>query len=211
MRRRAVPVLVACAALLVAACVTVNVYFPEAEVRDLSQQIEEEVRRQAAERGTNGSDAAPQGEQPDSDPGTQPGASLLDLLLGVTPAMAQGGDVPAPEITSPAIRKIIDSRAARVGDLRRFKSDGVIGENNKGLLEVRNLEAVSDLRARADLQRLVRAENADREELYKEIAAAKNVDLAQLPRIRETYASTLRDFAGPGEWIQMPNGDWKQK
>jgi len=32
------------------ACVTVNVYFPEAEVRDLSKQIEQEVRKQAAQQ-----------------------------------------------------------------------------------------------------------------------------------------------------------------
>jgi hypothetical protein len=53
------------------------------------------------------------------------------------------------------------------------------------MVEVRNLEALTDLKARADVQRLVKAENSDRQELYKEIAAAKNVDLAQLPKIRE--------------------------
>jgi uncharacterized protein YdbL (DUF1318 family) len=119
--------------------------------------------------------------------------------------------VPQPEITNPAIRKIIDSRAARYNELRRYLDQGVLGENNKGLVEVRNLEALTDLKARADVQRLVKAENADRQELYKEIAAAKNVDLAQLPKIQETYAATLRQNAKAGDWIQQPDGNWVKK
>ena len=133
---------------------------------------------------------------------------MFDLLVGATPAMAQ---VAQPEITNPAIRKIIDSRSARYNELRRYLDQGVLGENNKGLLEVRNLEALTDLKARADVQRLVKAENADRQELYKEIAAAKNVDLAQLPKIQETYAATLRQNAKPGDWIQQPDGNWVKK
>ena len=195
MRRAAFPFL---ALAVLAACVTVNVYFPEAEVRDLSKQIEEEVRKQAAQ----------QPPTPEPPPPPNQGASLLDLVLGVTPAMAQ---VPQPEITNPAIRKIIDSRAGRYNELRRYFDQGVLGENNKGLVEVRNLEALTDLKARADVQRLVKAENADRQELYKEIAAAKNVDLAQLPKIQETYAATLRQNAKSGDWIQQPDGNWVKK
>ena len=195
MRRAAFPFLTLA---VLAACVTVNVYFPEAEVRDLSKQIEEEVRKQAAQ----------QPPAPEPPPSPNQGASMLDLLLGATPAMAQ---VPQPEITNPAIRKIIDSRAGRYNELRRYFGQGVLGENNKCLVEVRNLEALTDLKARADVQRLVKAENADRQELYKEIAAAKNVDLAQLPKIQETYAATLRQNAKPGDWVQQPDGNWVKK
>ena len=201
MRRAAFP----CLALAVlAACVTVNVYFPEAEVRDLSRQIEEEVRKQAAQQSGEAPPPPPEATPPPSGQG----ASLLDLMLAATPAQAQ---VPQPEITNPAIRKIIDSRAARYNELRRYLDQGVLGENNKGLLEVRNLEALTDLKARADVQRLVKAENADRQELYKEIAAAKTVDLAQLPKIHETYAATLRQNAKAGDWIQQPDGNWVKK
>jgi uncharacterized protein YdbL (DUF1318 family) len=200
MRRAAFPFL---ALAVLAACVTVNVYFPEAEVRDLSKQIEEEVRKQAAQQSGEASPPAPQ-----PPPAPNQGASLFDVLLGVTPAMAQ---VAQPEITNPAIRKIIDSRSARFNELRGYFDQGVLGENNKGLVDIRNLEALTDLKARADVQRLVKAENADRQELYKEIAAAKNVDLAQLPKIQETYAATLRQNAKAGDWIQQPDGKWVKK
>lgn len=194
---------------ILCACLTINVYFPEAAIRDLSRQIEEEVRRQAATMP-----APPAPEAPDSDPAETPDEaprSLLEGLLGVTEARAQESEVPAPGVSSPAIRRIIASRAARVAELDRYKRMGVIGENKDGLVEPRNLETLADLKARAEVQRLVKAENADREELFREIAAAKGVDLSQLPRIRETYAATLRDRAKPGDWIQAADGTWKQK
>ena len=39
----------------------------------------------------------------------------------------------------------------------------------------------------------------------------RNVDLSQIPKIQQTYAATLRDNARPGDWIQTPDGAWKQK
>lgn len=192
-----------------AACVTVNVYFPAAEVKDLSRRIEEEVRKEAAKQEQENPPAASPVPTPSPSPSPTSSSSLLDAILGVTPAFAQG--VAAPEVTSPAIRKIIESRGARVAAIRPHLVSGVVGENNKGLLEVRKLDALSDLKSRAEVQRLVAAENADREELFREIAAAKKVDPSQLPKIRETYAGTIRDMASSGVWIQMPDGSWRQK
>lgn len=197
--------------LIVAGCVTINLYFPEKEVEDLAQKIEQQVQEQAeaGEAGTNEATPPEQAPAPAGKGSSGGPLSLLDRLLGVTPAYAQA--VPEPEVTNPAIRKIIDSRASRLADVNGYKSKGVIGENNRGALEVRDLDALSDLRARAEVQKLVRAENTDREQLYKEIAAAKNIELSQLDKIRETYAETLRQNARPGDWIQLPDGSWKQK
>jgi len=191
-------------------CVTINLYFPEGEVKDLAQKIEDEVQEKAAEE-TPDDQTPPPPAQDDSTPRTSRRGTTgpLDLLLGVSVVEAQ--TVPEPEVTNPAIRKIIDSRAARLSEVNRYKSQGVIGENNQGLLEARNLDSISDLRERAEVQKLVRAENADREQLYKEIAAVKNIELSQLDKIRATYAETLRANARPGDWIQMPDGSWKQK
>ena len=196
---------VAACILVLAACVTINVYFPEAEIKDLSQQIEEQVREEAEKAATE--EAEPAEETSGESPGSTSG--LFDALLGVTPAYAQS--VPDPEVSNPAIRKIIESRASRLNQINEYKSKGVIGESNEALLVVRNLETLSDLKARAEVQKLVRVENADREQLFKEIAAAKNVDASQIPQIRTTYASTIREAARRGDWIQMPDGSWKQK
>ncbi len=192
--------------VVLAACVTINVYFPEAAIKDLSEQIEEEIRTQAEEEA--GADADPDESEEAAEESAVRGGGL-GLLFGVTPAHAQ--DVPSPHVSNPAIRKIIDSRAGRLPEVQKYKRLGAVGENNKGLLEVIKLDAVTDLRERAAVQRVVKAENADRETLYKEIAAAEGVDHSQIPRIRETYAETLRKNARSGDWIQSPGGEWKQK
>jgi len=206
------------ATLFIIACVTINVYFPEAAIKDISEQIEEEVALKAAEAAeaqAGGDDAAPAGEgipvPAETGEAVVPNnAGLFDLLLGVTPAYA-ADEVSRPEITNPAIRRIIDSRASRLPGIRAWKNKGVIGEGKDALLVPRNLQSIKDLRQRAEVQRLIKDENRDREELFREIATAKNVDLSQLPRIKETYAATLRADARPGDWIQMPDGAWKQK
>ncbi len=185
--------IVTAAALVAGACVTINVYFPEAAIRDMSQQIENQIQESAAD-----AEAAP---------ATQDSAHLWFPFEGV----AYAAEVAAPEITNPAIRKIIASRAARVKSLNEFKAKGVIGENAKALVEAKNLGALKDLKARATAQRLIKQENADRMKLFKEIAAAKKVDQSQLGKIQKTYAETLRKRARKGDWVQMPSGQWKQK
>ena len=89
-------------ALALAACVTINVYFPEAAIKDLSEKIEEEVEKQAAQ------DAEEPAPDPDASTGENPAPEggelgLLDMVLGVSPAVAQ--DVPDAEVSNPAIRR----------------------------------------------------------------------------------------------------------
>lgn len=199
------PLLLIALVSIVAGCVTINLYFPETEIKDLAGEIERQVQEKATGESTPGDEPA----TPTETPAPSGSTSLFDMLLGVTPAYAQ--EIPEPEATNPAIRKIIDSRASRLAEVNAYKSSGVIGENNRGDLEIRDLGAVTDLRARAEAQKLVRAENADRDKLYAEIAAAKNVDPSQLDKVRETYAETLRENARSGDWIQLPGGTWKQK
>ena len=209
--------------LTAVACITINVYFPEAAVRDLSEKIEDAVAREAAKIDDNPStDEDGESESEGSSASEPDGFEMASLsarlygtvvgsLLDLTAAdvQAQSG-VAAPEITNPAIRKIVQSRASRVQQLDRFKSMGVLGESNRALVEVRSLDPL-ELRQRAAVQKLVREENADRDRMFREIAAATSADLAQLPQIQSTYAETLRRNARAGEWIQMPDGQWKQK
>jgi uncharacterized protein YdbL (DUF1318 family) len=205
--KRLIALAIGCAAVL-AACITINVYFPEAAVKELSQQIEDEVQKTAAGEATPVPEPTPVAQ---SDEGASESLLSCILSLGATTAYAAEDQVAAPEITNPAIRKIIDSRAARLDAINALKAEGVIGESNQALLVIRNLDAIQGLKERADAQKLVKDENADREQLFKEIAAAKNVDLAQLPQIQATYAETLREMAHPGDWIQLPDGSWVQK
>ena len=132
------------------------------------------------------------------------------LLVYPTKIFAQTDEVAAPEITNPAIRKIIQSRTARIKELNMYKGMGAVGENNKALVEHRQLEALG-LTERAAVQKLVSAENADRERMFKEIAVAISADPGQQSGIREAYAATLRKKARTGDWMQMPDSSWSQK
>ena len=60
-------------------------------------------------------------------------ALMICVLLCLLPMSThvQAEEVAAPEITNPAIRHIIQSRAARVKELNRHKASGALGENNR--------------------------------------------------------------------------------
>jgi uncharacterized protein YdbL (DUF1318 family) len=190
---------------LSAGCVTIQVYFPAAKIQSLSEQIESEVQRKAAEQQPAESHEV----QPAAPTTEAPKQSLLEAIVGGRPAWA-ADEVPAPDVTSPAIRALIDSRASRVAELNRYKSQGLVGENNQALVEARGLDSVTDLALRAAVQRLIDAENKDRRLLFDEIAAAEGVDRSQIPRIQSTYAQTLRRHARPGDWVQAADGSWSQ-
>ena len=214
MHRKTLLILGALSTLALFACVTINVYFPEAAVKDLSEQIEEAIAKEAAKAPDSGTAPATEPEEaPVAPPASSFNVSALLgsalALLGPTPVYADE-DVAAPAVSNPAIRKLIESRAQRVKDINRYKSAGVLGENREALLEIRQLDSLP-LAERAAVQKLVKQENADREQMFKEIAAATGADLSTLPQIRETYAQTLREKAQPGDWIQQPDGTWKQK
>ena len=196
------------------ACITINVYFPEAAVRDLSEKIEEAVAEEAAKAVSGeAADSADSASLRSAEPVSildHLRAEIVPRLLAATASDVYAQTVASPEISNPAIRTIIESRGQRLPQLQPFKSSGALGENNQALLEIRDLSSLG-LQDRAQAQKLVKAENADRERMFKEIAAATGTDLSQLPKIRETYAATLRSHAEKGEWIQMPDNSWKQK
>lgn len=223
--KRSTPLLWITAALattVLAACVTINVYFPEEKVRELSEQIEDAVEEQAAQDDGTGAEASdpepadagaanPEKASTEAVEGSariSPAGWLLHLLPASQALAAD--EVVAPEISNPAIRRIIQSRADRLPAIRNYLQSGVLGENNQALLEVRALDDL-DLRQRAEVQRLVKAENGDRDRMFEEIAAATGAEMSQLPQIRRTYAETIRQKAERGTWIQEPDGNWRRK
>src|SRR5690606_3455415 len=92
MRRFFTGSILAVALALPAACVTINVYFPEAAAEQAAAQFVDKVI---------GGDARPAQADPPPPPGRSPGAMLLDLL--VPSAHAQEADI---RIQTPQIRAI---------------------------------------------------------------------------------------------------------
>lgn len=95
---------------------------------------------------------------------------------------------------------IKDRMLARLPVINELKAKGLVGENNRGLLEFRTGQ-----KPQADV---IKAENSDRLEVYKAIAGRQN---ASPEFVGEARAAQIAAKESPGVWIQTPDGTWKQK
>ena len=185
--------------VLLVSCVTVNIYFPAAAIQKAADQIVDDVRKAP--------EPAP-GAQPERKPDK---SSLLDRIrvvrLGPAEAQAAAVDV---NVSTPAIRNIRASLGNRFPQLQPFYAKGAIGETNTGLIAARDAGALS-LKEKADLNRLVEQENADRQALYAEIIRANNLDPGQLGEVQRLFANSWRDQSAAGWWVQQNNGQWGRK
>ena len=195
--------LVGLVALAFVACVTVNLYFPAAAVQKAADQIVEDVRKAPEPAPKSTPDQTPQQKQ---DKG-----SFLDrfrfLRLGPTEAYAAAVDL---NVSTPAIRSLKASMSSRYPQLQPMYGKGAIGETNTGYVAVRDTGALS-LKDRADVNRLVDQENADRRALYTEIIKANNLDMGKLSEVQRLFANSWRDKSSAGWWIQQDNGQWAKK
>jgi len=129
---------------------------------------------------------------------------LLSVLLVSQFALA-AADL---EVNTPAITAIKNNMQARHGQLAGFYASGAIGLTKDGLIAVKDATAVP-LKDRGALNGLVSAENADRNNLYKEIATANGHPEWQ-GEIQSTFASRWIDKAQSG-WFYQGAGGWVKK
>lgn len=190
----------AAALALPAACVTINVYFPEAAAQKAAEQFVDKVIGTAAEQAQP--PAEPSTEPP---PGRSPGAMLLDLV--VPSAYAQGADITIQTPQIQAIQARMRQRFASV--LAKYCTSGAVGFTRDGLVAVRDAAKVP-LAERAALNAAVADENRDRQAAYREIALA-NGHAEWEAQIRDTFARQWIQQARPGWYYQDPSGAWKQK
>lgn len=97
-----------------------------------------------------------------------------------------------------AIQERMKSRIAQVDQL---KVGGLVGENNKGLLEQRAPLS-------ADQTAILNAENTDRRALYNILAGRLGLSAAV---VGEQRAANLRERSAAGVWLQGADGNWYKK
>lgn len=96
-------------------------------------------------------------------------------------------------------------------DLNRYKSLGIIGENNEGGVTLLEPEKVQP-DDRAFVENLIKEENEDRLEIMSRIVETnETLTPSELPRVHKMFAALNRDKALKGERIQLDNGTWTQK
>jgi uncharacterized protein YdbL (DUF1318 family) len=113
-------------------------------------------------------------------------------------------------MTTPAIRQLIASRKQRFPNLVPFFDKGAVGENNRGMMEIRELDKLS-LQEKGRVQTIVQQENSDREQLYRALAEANNIAQERIADIAAIFAGVNRQEARAGWWIQQGSGAWEKK
>ncbi|MFA6164912.1 MAG: YdbL family protein [Methylobacter sp.] len=186
-------------ALLLTACVTINIYFPAAAAEKAADEIIKDIQK-----------IAPQQVE-------EPKASLPDwqvtafqwidkaINVVVSPAQAAEADL---AIDSAEIRQLRTRMEIRFAALQPFYNAGFISIQEDGMLAVRDAAGVP-LKDRNQVNKLVAAENADRQSLYQAIANA-NGHPEWTAQIKSTFAARWMSNAQPGWWYQS-SGSWKQK
>jgi uncharacterized protein YdbL (DUF1318 family) len=183
-----------------AACVTINVYFPAAAAERAAEKFVDDVLGEPAREG-----------QLFTPPAVQTNAILIaavrvvDFL--VEDAQAQKAEI---EINTPQINAI----KARMAERQRMQLDsmfdaGAIGFSNDGLVTIRDRSAVS-LSERRSMESVVADENRDRKAVYREIAVA-NGHPEWEKEIQQTFAKEWVRNARKGWFYQSPQGAWQQK
>lgn len=180
-------------------CLTINIYFPEAEVQKAAEEIVDEIRKEAEDK-----------EKKDKD----------SQMIEIEQAMNRGGGSfslvsslyaqEATEVTTPKVRALQQSMKDRFPKLKPFFEKGNVGEGNDGSVKIKD-ESGLNLKDKAMLRNLVKDENNDRKNMYAEVARAMEIDASQIPKIQKIFAELWIKKAESGWWIQKENGEWAKK
>jgi uncharacterized protein YdbL (DUF1318 family) len=177
--------------LALLSCITVNIYFPEAEVKKAAEDIVNDVR---------GTDKQKKEEIKKDVVAESAGFSLVPGLYAQQ----------ATEVSTPRIRAIKESMKARLEQLVPFYDAGRIGEGKDGLLQVLKEEGLS-LQDKSVLRKVTGDENKDRKDLYAEVAKALNVDASKMGDVQKIFADQWIGTARAGWMVQNADGTWAKK
>ena len=207
------------ALLSFAACaiITVNVYFPEKDVKAAYKSLEDDLLEPAPKKP---------GPAPSPKPSSRlerrsllAAANVWQFAL-VTDALAQ--DDLAQRITEeikgyPEVVAAYKGLGQRLERLNQLRDQELVGEGRDGKVVLRaKPPKVGETEAK-----LVDEENRDREVIIGGMAKAilkltkqesSSANLAKVkPQASETFASLRRDKAKSGWWVQLPDGTWNRK
>ncbi|MBI5073595.1 MAG: DUF1318 domain-containing protein [Nitrospirae bacterium] len=191
---------------IIAACavITVNIYFPEKDVKEAYKVLEKELM---------GTDRKIEEKQPAGKPESSIQFEFVRSAFAQEPGMA--------DKIAEAVRKMPDvvnaykEMGARISDTDRLRDSGGAGEGNNGLLMERE-KGLSP----AD-KKIIDAENENRKTVINGMTRAiirinrqpetpDNVKQV-MPQATGQFASIRRDSAKKGWWIQDDSGNWGKK
>jgi uncharacterized protein YdbL (DUF1318 family) len=179
---------------LFAGCVTINVNFPEGAAQKASDDFVKELYRARDRSG---------GSEPSSSP--SPSAQWWQGLM-IAEALADE----AFKVSSAKTLEIRDRMRKRLDELLTHKRSGLVGEDNLGLLLIRDKSQVKPILLKK-LEKLVGEENSDRAELYAEVARLNNLKPTNMKDVGRTFSHSFQAESPSGTWVQSDGGDWSRK
>lgn len=202
---RTLPVKLTLAGLFLAACVTINVYFPEAAAERAADRVIDNVWGQQAPSESPADEPPTTGITPPHAMSLFARAASGVLEMAVPAAHAQADF----DITTPAIDALVGSMKQRFPALEPYFESGAIGLAADATIDIRDRNLVP-LPERNRIRQLVAEENADRNNLYREIAGA-NGHPEWEGDVRETFAERWIARARGGWFYRNESGEWVQK
>ena len=191
---------------VIAACavITVNIYFPEKDVKEAYKVLEKELM---------GTDRKIEEKQPAGKPESSIRFEFVRSAYAQEPGMA--------DKIAEAVRKMPDvvnaykEMGSRISDTDRLRDSNAVGEGNNGLLMERE-KGLSP----AD-KKIIDAENENRKTVINGMTKAiirinrqpetpDNIKQV-VPQATKQFASIRRDSAKKGWWIQDDSGNWGKK
>ncbi len=107
----------------------------------------------------------------------------------------------------------VKNRKFNKDDINEFKREGVIGENNQGILEVRDFEKLNkNAGYKKRIEQVVANENKDRAIIRnRTIQINEQVAAAGEKAVARVFAKIYQDESEANTWIQADDGSWIKK
>lgn len=113
---------------------------------------------------------------------------------------------------TPAVKKAIADRGARLDRLEELMAKGCIGETNQGYVEYRPCPACeSGSQLTGEIEKLVQGENRDRQTIYQAIVEQNNLGSDKLSVVEKVFSQVQHKNAPPGTFVQLGDGAWVKK
>lgn len=135
---------------------------------------------------------------------------LTDNAIVTTSARTGGDGGELDTSQRQAILQAVQNQKFNRDEIDELKRDKVIGENNRGYLQVRPTPKYEqDERYKKLVDDLVEQENGDRRVIYQRVLVMN--DVSQEEEINSIFANMQIDQSAPGTWFQQRDGQWIEK
>jgi len=126
---------------------------------------------------------------------------------------APGKQQPTMSQEKKKVFEAVQGRKFNKDDIDEFKKAGIVGENNNGLLEIRNQEKLNaDPELKKRVMTIVETENGYRKIIMNRIVVLnESAAKAGGDSVGRIFAKINRDNSETGTWIQKEDGKWAKK